>query len=338
MFKPANVERILIIRTDRLGDCLMNIPMIHRLRTNYPKATLTVLTTKANRPLFQYHMSVNELWTIEDQDLQTWSGRIKLWKKICASRFSVAVMTQSSKLFHTITFLAGIKYRLGFKRKWSFLLTHCLPDQKALSGEHEIDSNLKLLDPICQLPWKKDLDLGFDMVNEYRQIKHKIGFIPGKKHIVFHVTTTDPRKEIPLEVFKDTINFFLKKPRYRVFLVGAESNEKIKRELDIAPNPGFSNLLGQTNLVELAILLRESDCIISLDSGPMHLAWMLRRPVVGIFVSGLTGSNPKRWGIYNGFAPYKHLVAKAEELEAGTILQAAQDIIEEASALENIGD
>ncbi|MFT7637631.1 MAG: heptosyltransferase-2 [Candidatus Omnitrophota bacterium] len=336
MFKPSSVQRILIIRTDRLGDCLMNIPLINRLRTNYPKALITVLTTKANRPLFQYHMSVNDLWTAEENDLQRWPGRIKLWKKMRGARFDLVVMTQSSKLFHTITFLAGIKYRLGFKRKWPFLLTHSIPDTKASSGAHEIDSNLKLLDLVCKLPWKRDLDLGFDMVNEYREIKHKIGIIEGKKHIVFHVTTTDPRKEMPLKVFKDTINLFLKKPRYRVFLVGVESNKKIEQELDIAPNPGFSNLLGQTNLVELGILLRESDCLISLDSGPMHLAWMLRLPVVGIFVSGLTGSNPKRWGIYKGFAPFKHLVAKAEELEADAIVHAAKDIIEEASALEDI--
>ena len=47
-----NIQRILFVRTDRIGDTLMNVPAIHLLRQTYPKSWITLLCDKNVAPLF----------------------------------------------------------------------------------------------------------------------------------------------------------------------------------------------------------------------------------------------------------------------------------------------
>jgi ADP-heptose:LPS heptosyltransferase len=58
--------------------------------------------------------------------------------------------------------------------------------------------------------------------------------------------------------------------------------------------PGAANLTGQTTLRQLVALLRRAALVIANDSGPMHIAAALNRPLVTIF--GPT--NPLRTGPY----------------------------------------
>jgi len=55
------------------------------------------------------------------------------------------------------------------------------------------------------------------------------------------------------------------------------------------------NLVGRTSLAQLIGVLRRADCVVSVDSGPMHLASALQRPLVGIH----TWSDPRSVGPYN---------------------------------------
>ena len=43
-----SVRNVLLVRTDRLGDLLMNLPLIHRIKQNYPAATLTLIWSSVN--------------------------------------------------------------------------------------------------------------------------------------------------------------------------------------------------------------------------------------------------------------------------------------------------
>lgn len=60
------------------------------------------------------------------------------------------------------------------------------------------------------------------------------------------------------------------------------------------PDTGFVNLTARTGIDALPVLLESADCVVSNDSGPMHLAAVLRRPLVALF--GLT--SPRQFGPY----------------------------------------
>jgi ADP-heptose:LPS heptosyltransferase len=67
-----------------------------------------------------------------------------------------------------------------------------------------------------------------------------------------------------------------------VVLIGSEREQGTCRSVAAAA-PGVANLCGRTTLAELAALVQRSAGCVTNDSGPMHLAVALDRPVVSIF-------------------------------------------------------
>ena len=71
---------------------------------------------------------------------------------------------------------------------------------------------------------------------------------------------------------------------------------------------GFINLTAQTTIQQLPELMRQSDCIISNDSGPMHLAASLARPLVALF--GPTA--PERFGPFPAMPEQQRIIRRAD--------------------------
>ena len=59
------IHRILFVRTDRIGDVLMNIPAIHLLRQTFPKSWITALIDESVRDLLRGHPDVDELLAVD---------------------------------------------------------------------------------------------------------------------------------------------------------------------------------------------------------------------------------------------------------------------------------
>lgn len=320
------IKKILLVRPDRLGDLLMNLPVIHRLRSNHPGATLTLVCDRAWAPLFHHHLDVNRVIGVDGAAV-TRPGRARreLLRDLKASRFDCAVMTAPSKAWHWAAFRLGIPVRAGFDRKWGFLLTHRAADDKAVSGRHEIDSNLKAVDPLCDQVWNGRMTLGLDMHPRRQELLEPLGLIVGKKRIVFHMTSSDPKKEIPPSVFAAVIAKLLEQPRHQVIVVGASAGPNAPILKTFEGEPRFLNLVGRTPITELALVLKEAHCVVSTDSGPFHLAWIQKVPTVALFVATAEGSRPERWGVYPQYAPSRVIRANAREFEPSTILAAVHE-------------
>ena len=322
---PAKIRKILLVRTDRLGDLLMNLPVIHRLKQNHPNAVLTLVCDAAWAPLFHHHLDVNRVIGVSGGGLSDPKFRRALMADLKKNRFDCAVMTAPSKGWHWAAFRLGIPVRIGFRRKWGFLLTHAAKDQKAVSGRHEIDSNLEAVNPICAKPWNRRMALGLDMHPRKDEFLARFGLTPGKKRIVFHLTSTNPAKEVPPTLFGGVISKLLERPRHQVIVVGSNAGPHTSMLKAFEGEPRFVNLVGRTNITELALVLAEAHCVVSTDSGPFHLAWIQGIPTVALFVLGAEGSTPARWGVYPNFAPSRTIQATVREFEPSTVLAAIQE-------------
>jgi len=323
------IRQILLIRTDRMGDLLMNVPVIQRLRQNFSEAIITVVCAEQNIPLLRYHLDVNRLVGVRPGELRTLRGKIGLWRRLRRHRFDALVVSQPDKFFHVLGCLLGIPHRLGFGRKWGFLLTKAVADRKADSGRHEIDSNLELLDGLCPQRWDGRIDLGFDTRWAQHEMSGKFGLRRERRVVAFHMTTSNPVKEWPPEKFRQVIDLLLEKPRYQIVLVGREYPRGGESALRFDGCDGVVDLTGRTSLADLAVVLRNVHCLVSLDSGPYHLAWMQQVPVVGIFIRGASGSQPGRWGVYPGFVACRQIQKAAGQITPEEVFAAVEDVITE---------
>ena len=82
------IHRILFIRTDRMGDVLMNLPALHVLRQSYPKAWIALLLDRSVAGLFRGHPDLDELIIVDAAELkQSGRKRRKLAQELRKARF-----------------------------------------------------------------------------------------------------------------------------------------------------------------------------------------------------------------------------------------------------------
>ena len=294
--RPA--QRILFIRSDRIGDVLMNLPAIRLLRQNFPKAWLTWMVDRSIAPLLRNHPDVDEIFEIDSLKLaQSPAYRKELCARVRKIRFDLGVASNATQFFHWMLFWAGVPVRVGWRRKWAFLLNRSLADDKKNAARHEIESNLALAGLVAPRPWDGTWRLPVDSAAESAIEKRLSKELPDREDpiMVVHAGTSDAAKRWPVEKFAAVCARLA--DRARVLLIGGSEEEGLSREL-VRHAAQVTDWTGALDLKELSALLHASrvKTILSADSGPVHIAWLHGKPVVALYAKNTPGSNPTRWG------------------------------------------
>ncbi len=293
------VHRILFLRTDRLGDVLMNLPAIHLLRQSFPKAWICLLADEAVAPLFRGHADLDEVMPLKTALFKS-SVRYRLdcLKKIKKAGFDLAIVSNPDKNLHGLVFLAGIRTRVGVRRKWAFLLTQTLFDDKAENSKHEIDSNLNLVKLVTDTRWDGQCFLTPEpeavekVVSRLSALNHS-----GRGFIAVHAGTSNPGKKWPEENFAAVCRWAALQ-NFSVILVSGTEEAPVSQSVARQSGAPVSDWTGSLSLQELAALFhdRRVKALVSSDSGPVHVAWLSGTPVVALYAQDVPGSNPARWG------------------------------------------
>lgn len=270
MKQKAQIKNILVIRSDRFGEFLLNLPALRALKEAYPKARLVLAVSPVVYDLAVMLEYVDEavIWDEVKKNLRKYN-------------FDLCVVLNPSKEVHLKCFLAAISVRVGYDRKWGFLLTKKIKDTKYLGNRHEVECNLELVGLADAHTQDKSISL---RVSE--------SFFPefiGKKIIAIHPFTSDPVKQWPLDKFQELAGRIKDELKADVVLVGLSLNT-----LNMGGN--VIDMTNKTNLPELAALLKRCSLLVSSDSGPVHLAAAVGTPVIALFRNDLPGKTARRWG------------------------------------------
>lgn len=298
MNRIEDARRILFVRTDRIGDTLMNIPAIHLLRQTYPKAWITLLCSPPVAELFQGHPDLDEVMLY---DAAAGGARKKLLEDLKKAKFDAAIVSNPDKDLHLLIFQAGIRHRVGYRRKWGFLLTRTIVDDKDRCLRHEIESNLNLVKLVSDEVWDGATPLPVNpaaqaKVQDLLERQGADGAV-----IALHVGTTNPKKRWPVERFAELADR-VQAEGLKVVLVGGRE-ERGQGELIFRRTLlSVVDAIGLFSLNELTAFLArpEVKVLVTSDSGPAHIAWMQGTPVVVFFAKDVPGSNPVRWGPRDG--------------------------------------
>jgi ADP-heptose:LPS heptosyltransferase len=316
------MKNILIVRTDRLGDLLMNLPMIRCIKQNYPKVKITLLCNKTNKGLLEDCSDIDNLEYIWDEKHKSVAEKIRIFKIIKRYKFDLALVSNPGKFFHFMLWFSDIPVRVGYNKKCGFYLNKKIKDNSDKGDRHQIDCNLDLAYLFCDKKWDGNIQLTGD--NFYRKDKGQEAIHNKKNKIAVHLTTSNPIKEWPIQKFHEVCNAF-KNKGYEIVLIGTQKDENISSVFK--KEDGFIDLIGKTSLSELSKILKDVDCLLSLDSGPYHVAWMQKTPVVGIFIKGALGSNPVRWGVYPGYVKCKQFYDSSDKITVKQVVAAVEEVI-----------
>lgn len=294
-----DTPRILITRTDRIGDLVLTTPLFKALREKFPKAHLAVLVFLEHREIVQGNPFINEVILYDkngtEKDLL---GQLLFSQRLRSKKFDIVIHAHGTNRVHLASWLAGIPVRIGYDRRAPWALTHVHRYNKKEGLRQEAEYLLELVEPLDVLPPQK-LETFFPVPDRaVRSLENLLLFHKVPRDlpwIVLNPSASDITKMWPAEHFGELVTRIGKDRSYVFLGIGTRKDRAIIQKMkQNTPVPIF-DLSGRLSLGMLGALLKRAALLVSNDSGPVHIATAVGTPVVSIFGRYEPGLGPKRW-------------------------------------------
>ena len=299
--KPQNQEykRILLVRTDRIGDVLLSTPAIKALRDSYPHAYIAMMVSPYAKDIVEGNPYLDEV-IIYDKDgtHKSWGRSYKFAHNLKKKRFDLAIILHPTNRVHLIAYFAGIPRRIGYDRKFGFLLTDRIKHTKQFGEKHELEYIIDLVRYLGIEAEDKSLFMPIKEASEKYVdglfLREKIA--STDKLLAIHPGASCPSKIWPNERFAQVADSLSQEYGFKVLIVAGPKDITLARRVIKEMHQTPVNLAGMTSVSQLASILKRCRLFISNDSGPVHIASALGIPVISIFGRSQKGLSPKRWG------------------------------------------
>jgi len=293
MKKP---ERILIVRTDRLGDVILSTPVIQALREAFPAAYIAFMCRPYTKEALEGNPYLNEVIICDKYGKhKSFWGIIKLASCLRKKKFDWAIVLHPTNRVHLVTFLAGISYRVGWDKKMGFLLSKKITHTKQEGKKHELEYTLDVLREI-RIPIN-DKHTYFPITTraeeKIEELLKKEGVSENNKLIVIHPSASCPSKRWPQVNFSQLIKLLKEKIDLKGIVITASNEVEFGKR--IVEENEVIDLRGKLSISEIGSLLKRAALFISNDSGPVHIGASLDIPVISIFGRKDPGLSPLRW-------------------------------------------
>lgn len=299
MKEKRQERRILLIRTDRIGDVLLSTPAIKAVRQAYPNAHIAMMVRPYAADIVDGNPYLDEVVLYDkDGEHKGIFSTLRFAAGLRKKRFDLAIIFHPTNRSNIIPFLAGIPERVGYDRKGGIFLTKRLKDTKHLGRKHEIDYNLDVL--LAAGIEAKDRALYMPVKDEDERIIERFFVLNGlgtkDTIIAIHPGASCPSKRWPAYRFGRVADELINRHKVKVVIIGGPADIKTVGEAETGMLNKPIVLSEGHSLGEVAALLRRCRIFISNDSGPVHIAVAVGTPVISIFGRLDPGLSPARWG------------------------------------------
>jgi heptosyltransferase II len=281
------VDKILIIAPSWVGDCMLMQPMLHRLQQRHPSASIDVLappwTEKLLRQMPEVHDVILNPFPHGAFGL---FARHRLGVQLRDAQYGQAIVLPNSWKSALVPFFANIPLRTGFAGEMRYGL---LNDARKLSKK-----KLPLMaERFAQLAEATGDEIPQPLPSPSLQVSDtqrlqtlgKFGLTLDKPVAVFCPGAEyGPAKRWPPQYYAELAQH-LRAQDYAVWLIGSPKDKEIADTIIALGNEPCHNLCGVTDLAEAIALIACANLVVSNDSGLMHIAAALDRPLLAIFGS-----------------------------------------------------
>jgi heptosyltransferase-2 len=286
------VRRILVVEPKNIGDVVLTLPFLGRLRQVFPNARTTLLANPFARIILEGTNLVDEFidtdlgWS-EDATrynplAYNWRELRRLSRELPARQFDLVFKCCMHIREHIVLGLSGGERRIAYAfGRGDRVLTDPIPVGDP--NRHKSADWLHLLDEfansseievprLCVSESERDWARGFLRAAGMDNAKTIVGIHPG---------ASVPEKRWPLERFRDVAQSLARREGVRV--------------LAFVDPQDYGASLGEVGRVvtakvglrQLIALIAECALLVCNDSGPMHIAGALGVPTVAVFGSGI---------------------------------------------------
>ena len=281
-----NINKILVIRVDGIGDLLNSTPAIALLRQNYPSAEITVLARPLNAGVLIGNPDVDRILIFDRTGKHSGLfARLQFYRELRRERFQLVVAMQTAMWTHLVAFLSGATYRLGrYQKRFRSTLTHAWRGKYRKGETHEVDRNLELVRLVCVGEGNRELifQLSPDEIAAAEAAFAALGIGKDAFLIGIHPGGSSFDKRWPEKQYAELADRLARHYNATILLLRGPEEAALVRNIQGAMQSDAITYAPET-IRELGAMLSRCDLVVCNDSGPMHLAAALGVPTVAIF-------------------------------------------------------
>lgn len=270
-------EKILLVAPHRLGDTLFATPGIRALRQAKPHAQIDAVALSAlSHELLAHNSCINTLYTAKERPIA----------QLAAEYDAVLPLQNINKVTEYLKDVPGVlmlpRYEGAFhysENFYRFVLQQLPSAAEFPAGPYELNVNVqdkadadRLLKsiPAAPEPFVIALHMGCHQISK-----------KGQRFLykLFPFLMTKDTRSWSFKCFDQLVQRLLTQhPAVHIVLTGSSSEAFAADAL--TAHPHILNLIGKTNVGQLAAVLQRCQLLLTGDTGPMHVACAVDRPMV----------------------------------------------------------
>lgn len=285
-FKP---QTIAVIRTDRLGDMVLTLPMFPALRSLFPSARLILIAARYVEPLVRHLECIDEVVYL---DAQTDSLQTILRRHGVDAVF--APRPRASEAWAALR--AGVAVRIGSAYRWyAPLYNRRIREHRADAQFHEAEYNVRMIMhafggsmPAVELVSPRP-----------HHTRRKEAVIErARPRVIIHPGSGGSAKDWPAERFGMLARELQHRHNAEIILTGIASERELCSAV-IRECPDAVDMCGRCDLDGMIDLIAGVDLLVANSTGVLHVATSLGTAVLGLYPS-TPSMSARRWGPYSG--------------------------------------
>ena len=292
--------KIIISRTDKIGDLILSIPSFFMAKKMYPEAEIILLVRNYNYEIVKNLPYVDRVYKIDDFRQE------ELLEKIKYFNADIFVALYNDSYIAKLAKASGAKKRIGPISKLSsfFAFNHGVYQKRSKSVKNEADYNLDLIrkidpekfDELFEKETKIYLEKNHREVAERFFKENNI----GEKTLVVNPFMGGSAKNITDDQYVSLLQKIYDRIKGMDIIITCHISEE-ERGQKIIEKIGRERVYLFANggsLLNLAAIIEKGKVYFGGSTGPTHIAGSLQKEIVAIYPNKKTQS-PVRWGVYN---------------------------------------
>jgi ADP-heptose:LPS heptosyltransferase len=288
-------QRIIISRTDSIGDVILTLSVLGILKEHFPNSYLLFLGSDYTKDIISCCEHVDEFLD--------WTAISKLSKEEAISfvksmNADAIIHVFPRKEIAALAKKANIKIRVGTRNR-IFHWTTCnklVKLSRKNSELHESQLNTKLLSPfgINKLFNLSEI-ITYNGFHEKVLLPEKYSSLIDKEkfNLILHPKSKGSAREWGLENFGKLIEI-LPPEKYKIFISGTKDEAALMQAEILDKYKDITDLTGKLTLAEFISFIAKADGLIAASTGPLHIAAALNKHAIGIYPP-IKPMYPKRW-------------------------------------------
>jgi lipopolysaccharide heptosyltransferase II len=295
-----NPQNLLIVRTDRIGDVVLSLPLAEIIKKYYPQCKVTFLVRNYTKDIIENHPFIDNTIILKEKN-----ENVSIFNNVAdikSFNFDSSIIVYPTFQTSLIIFLSWIKNRIGTGYRWySFLFNNKIYEHRKYAEKHELEFNVNLLKAFGINEKVSPENVNFNLTvskkseEKVKKLFNDYGINHDKIIIIIHPGSGGSAVDFPISKFIELVEEISKKDKFQVLITGNQNETAMCEKLEI--NDKIKNFASKLNLSELIAMINKADIFIANSTGPLHIAAALDKYTIG-FYPNLLACSAKRWGPY----------------------------------------